>query len=79
VAYAEAARRSIEVDPPFTDTKTKKTSIVREMKVRNSGAIVYLDVVFRCNEDEVGSMRTCVSSFVANLSLICETIKEFGN
>ena len=79
MAYAEAARRSIEVDPPFTDTKTKKTSIVREMKVRNSGAIVYLDVVFRCNEDEVGSMRTCVSSFVANLSLICETIKEFGN
>jgi hypothetical protein len=67
------------VDPPFTDTKTKKTSIEREMKVRNSGAIVYLDVVFRCNEDEVGSMRTCVSSFVANLSLICETIKEFGN
>jgi hypothetical protein len=79
VAYAEAARRSIEVDPPFTDTKTKKTSIVREMKVRSSGAFFYLDVVFRCNEDEVGSLRTCVSSFVANLSLICETIKEFGN
>ena len=75
----EAARRSIEVDPPFTDTKTKKTSIVREIKVRNSGAFFFLDVVFRCNEDEVGSMRTCVSSFVANLSLICETIKEFGN
>lgn len=75
----EAARRSIEVDPPFTDTKTKKTSIVREMKVRNSGAFFFLDVVFRCNEDEVGSLRTCVSSFVANLSLICETIKEFGN
>jgi hypothetical protein len=67
------------VDPPFTDTKTKKTSIVREMKVRNSGPVFFLDVVFRCNEDEVGSMRTCVSSFVANLSLICETIKEFGN
>jgi hypothetical protein len=79
VAYAEAARRSIEVDPPFTDTKTKKTSIVREMKVRNSGAFFYLDVVFKCNEDEVGSLRTCVSSFVANVSLICETIKEFGN
>ena len=68
------------MDPPFTDTKTKKTSIVREMTVRNTGAaVLYLDVVFRCNEDEVGSMRTCVSSFVANMSLVCDTIKEFGN
>lgn len=71
--------RAIEVDPPFTDTKTKKTSIVRDMRVREHAKIVFLDVAFSCNEDEVGSMRTCVSSFVANMSLVCETIKEFGN
>ena len=71
--------RSIEVDPAFTDTKTKKTSIVRDMRVRETTKIVFLDVIFRCNEDEVGSMRTCVTSFVANMSLVCETIKEFGN
>jgi hypothetical protein len=78
-AYANAAKNSIEVDPPFTDTKTKKTSIVREMNLRSLGNFVFLDVTFRCNEDEVGSMRTCVSSFVANMSLVCETMKEFGN
>jgi hypothetical protein len=33
-AYADAALKAIEVDPPFTDTKTKKTSIVREMQIR---------------------------------------------
>ena len=71
--------RSIEVDPAFTDTKTKKTSIVRDMRVRETTKIVFLDVIFRCNEDEVGSMRTCVTSFVANMRLVCETIKEFGN
>ncbi len=32
--YAEAAMNSIGVDPAFSDTKTKKTSIVRDMKVR---------------------------------------------
>jgi hypothetical protein len=82
--YAQAALNSIAVDPAFTDTKTKKTSIKREMHVRNhlegeSSSLAYLDVKFNCNEDEVGSMRTCVSSFVANLSLVCETMKEFGN
>ena len=71
---------SIAVDPAFTDTKNKKTSIVRNMALRQSeSSITYLDVEFHCNEGEVGSMRTCVSSFVANLSLVCETMKEFGN
>lgn len=72
---------SIAVDPPFTDSKTKKTSIVRDMSVRDDAesGLVYLDVVFSANEDEVNSLRTCISSFVANLSLVCETMKEFGN
>ena len=49
------------------------------MTVRQDAKIVILDVTFRSNEDEVGSMRTCVSSFVANMSLVCETIQQFGN
>jgi len=80
--YAEAAMNSIGVDPAFSDTKTKKTSIVRDMKViqgDDASGIVHLDVKFSCNEDEVNSMRTCISSFVNNMSLICETMKEFGN
>lgn len=41
--------------------------------------ITHLDIEFQCNEDEVSSMRTCITSFVNNISLVCETIKEFGN
>lgn len=78
--YAHAALNSLAVDPPFTDSKTKKTTITREMKVRQiDGGIAYLDVEFESDEDEVNSLRTCISSFVANASLICETMKEFGN
>lgn len=70
---------SIAVDPPFTDTKTKKTSIKRDMKTRQEATGIYIDVVFTCNEEEVASMRTCITSFVTNMSLVCETLKEFGN
>jgi hypothetical protein len=41
--------------------------------------LTHLDLTFSCNDDEVNNLRTCVSSFVANMSLICETMKEFGN
>ena len=71
---------SIGVDPAFSDTKTKKTSIVRDMKVVESmSGVANLEVKFSCNEDEVNSMRTCISSFVNNMGLICDTMKEFGN
>lgn len=70
---------SIAVDPPFTDTKTKKTTIKRDMKTRQEATGTYVDVVFTCNEEEVASMRTCITSFVTNMSLVCETLKEFGN
>ena len=33
-AYAEVAMNAIAVDPPFSDSKTKKTSIKREMNLR---------------------------------------------
>ena len=42
-------------------------------------AVTYLDVEFQCNEEEANSLRTCVSSFVANMSLVCDTMREFGN
>jgi len=32
--YARVAIGSIEVDPPFTDSKSKKTSIKRFMSIR---------------------------------------------
>ena len=42
-----------------------------------------LDIVLTCDEKlndgiEIGSLRTCASSMINNLTLICETIKEFG-
>ncbi len=48
VKYAQAALNTIAVDPAFTDTKTKKTTITRNMSVRNisEGDIAYLDIVF---------------------------------
>ena len=70
---------SVGVDPAFSDTKTKKTSITRLMQVSESHGLAYLEMKFSCNEDEVNSMRTCISSTVSNMGLICETMKEFGN
>lgn len=38
-----------------------------------------LEVVFSCNEDEINNLRTCVSSFIVNMNLVCETMKAFGS
>ena len=72
--------RSIGVDPAFTDTKTKKSSIEREMfiEVLDNG-MAYLTVKFFCAPTEIISMRTCASSFYTNMILVCSTIQEFGN
>ena len=70
---------SIGVDPAFSDTKSKKTSITRNMNITENNGLAYLEMKFTCNEDEVNSMRTCISSMIGNMGLICETMKEFGN
>ena len=70
---------SIAVDPPFSETKTKKTTIQREMKVRKDNEIAYLDVLFTSSDEEAGSLRTAITSFVTNLTLVCETMRAFGN
>eukprot|EP00347_Sterkiella_histriomuscorum_P000201 403376791 len=127
--YAMIAKNSIEVDPAYSDTKTKKTTIQRYIHVRsgdqqfvdegiqtiqsvppviggdikmeeqvntmnNAGeeegkledknnsakpAPAYMDVRFTCDEDEAGSVRTAISSFVANMTLISQTMQMFGN
>jgi hypothetical protein len=80
--YAEAAKNSIEVDPPFQDTKNKKTSIQRVIdlaKVEGSDHMCRMEITFSSKEDEANSLRTCVSAFVNNLTLICETMEVFGN
>lgn len=80
-SYAEAAMNTIQVDPPFSETKTKKASINREMRVvdDDSTGLSTLEVQFSCDESEVGFLRTAVSSFITNMSLVCNTMKEFGN
>jgi hypothetical protein len=45
--------------------------------------IAYLNIELSCDEkkefgNEIGSLRTAASGMINNLSLICETIKEFG-
>ena len=67
--------RSIGVDAAFTDTKTKKSSIEREMfiEVLDNGT-AYLSIKFTCAPTDVNSMRTCASSFYNNLILVCDTI-----
>ena len=78
--YAEIAIRAIGVDPAFTDSKTKKTSIRREMyiEVLDNG-MAYLSIRFTCAAADVNSMRTCASSFYTNLTLVCQTMHQFGN
>ena len=72
--------RAIGVDPAFADTKTKKTSIQREMHVEVlDNGMAYLSIKFTCAATDVNSMRTCASSFYTNLTLVCETIHQFGN
>lgn len=72
---------TIDVDPPYADTKTKKTTIQREMKVRKNeeNETAYLDVRFTSNDEEAGSLRTAMTSFVTNMTLVCETMRKFGN
>jgi len=67
--------RTIGVDPAFSDSKTRKTSITRVMhlEVLDNG-MAYLSIKFTCAATDVNSMRTCASSFYTNLSLVCETM-----
>ena len=82
--YAECCMKSLGVDPPFMDTKNRKTTIRREMymEVLEDG-ITYLNIILSCDPSkdkvELNSLRTCASSMLTNLQLICQTIKEFGD
>lgn len=38
-----------------------------------------MDVTFTSSDDESSSLRTAITTFVTNLSMVCETLKEFGN
>mmetsp|Transcript_114414 Transcript_114414/g.158868 ORF Transcript_114414/g.158868 Transcript_114414/m.158868 type:complete len:84 (-) Transcript_114414:62-313(-) len=70
--YAEAAMRTLGVDPCFSDTKTKKSPIRREMSVEVlSDGVAYLCVNFTCHKNELNTMRTCASAFFTNIKLIC--------
>ena len=72
--------RAIGVDPAFTDSKTKKSSITREQFVEVlEGGVSYLTVKFTCDPAQASQMRTCASSFFTNVSLVCQTMCEFGN
>jgi len=80
VHFAECAMKSLGVDKPFQDTKNRKTTIRREMylEVLEDG-VTYLNIIFSCDDKvddgiEINSLRTCVSSSLTNLSLICQTI-----
>ena len=53
-----------------------------KIEVLENGTSI-LDIVLSCDDKlddgiEIGSLRTCASSMINNLTLICETIKEFG-
>lgn len=68
------------MEPAFSDSKNKRTSIRRKMEVQVlEDGISYLIVDFECNNEEVNSMRTCASSFLTNIMLVCETMAQFGN
>ena len=64
--------RTVGVEPAFSDTKTKKSSIERDMHidVLDNGT-AYLTVKFSCLDSDLNSMRTCASSFYTNLTLVC--------
>ena len=70
---------SLGVDPPFTETKTRKSTIRRDLFLEElSDGVTYLNIVLTFDKKEVGSLRTSASSMINNLTLICQTIKEFG-
>ena len=72
--------RAIGVDPAFQDTKTKKSSIERDMFIEVlDNNMAYLTIKFHCLPQDVNSMRTCASAFYTNLILVCQTMHEFGN
>ena len=75
--YAETAMRAIGVDPPFLDSKTRKTTIKREMwiEVLDDG-VAYLNILLSCiptanDGKEMSSLRTCQNSMMVNLTLVC--------
>jgi hypothetical protein len=73
--YGEAAIRAIGVDPAFSDTKNKKSTIKREMTLETlEDGTTYLNVHFTCDRADAQSMRTCASSFYTNLILVCDTM-----
>ena len=82
--YATSAMNALGVDPPFMSTKNRKTTIRRQMDIEVlEDGVAYLNIELSCDEKseggiEIGSLRTCASSMINNLTLICETIKEFG-
>ena len=76
--------QTIGVDPAFLDSKTRKTTVRREMWVEVlEDGVAYLNIVLSCvptanDGKEVSSLRTCQNSMMVNLKLVCETMKEFG-
>ena len=51
--YAETCMRTIGVDPAFSDSKTKKSLIRREMMVEVlDDGVAYLTISFKCPESE---------------------------
>jgi hypothetical protein len=71
--------RTVGVEPAFSDSKNKRTSITRTMEIQVlEDGIAYLVVDFKCSNEDINSMRTCASSFFTNMILVCETMAEFG-
>jgi predicted ATP-dependent Lon-type protease len=69
--YAETAMRAIGVDPAFTDSKTKKHYITRQMHIDVLEDAAYLTIKFTAPESSANALRTCMSSFLSNVQLVC--------
>ena len=70
--------RTIGVDPAFSDSKTRKNTIKREMVIEVlSDGTAYLQVTLRTGRENAQQLRTCVSSFLTNLQLVCQTMSVF--
>jgi len=80
--YATSAMNALGVDAPYQSTRNKKTTIRRKMHIEElEDGTAYLNIELSCEENkegEIGCLRTAASGMINNLSLICETIKEFG-
>lgn len=76
---AESAMKALGVDKAFQDSKTRKTTIKRDLSVEVlEDGVAYLNIVLSCDPDmpnEIQSLRTCASSTITNLTLVCQTIK----